>query len=76
MVAWEYHKTSDEAHLDELGRQGWELVAVTPSGANREAAFYFKRPALNFREQVTEDQKHRHYTLHNITPSSKAGEAP
>jgi len=69
MTAWEYHKTSNDDNLDTLGREGWELVAVVPSGPGGEATLYFKRPTPDFREQVTEDQKRRYYALKGIAGS-------
>jgi hypothetical protein len=69
MTAWEYLKTSDDSRLDELGREGWELVAAVPLDVGGAANFYFKRPALGFREQVTEDQKRRYYALKGIAGS-------
>jgi hypothetical protein len=75
MTTWEYHKASDDTQLNELGSEGWELVAVTSSGAEGAAVFYFKRPALTFREQVTEDQKRHYYALKKIKPPREEGEA-
>lgn len=59
MTTWEYLTLDHAPDLAELGRQGWELVAVV----TREATdiFYFKRPLLPFRAQVTEDQRNRYY---------------
>jgi hypothetical protein len=74
MEAWEYLSTPDDSRLAELGREGWELVGVMPSGTGT-ATFYFKRPALNFRERVTEDQKRHHYAHLGITPGGKTGDA-
>ena len=62
MEAWEYRKTSGDEDMEELGREGWELVAVVPSGMPGQTTFYYKRPAPTFREQVTNDQKRRYYT--------------
>jgi hypothetical protein len=70
MATWEYHKTSSDERLDELGREGWELVAVVPSGPSGELTLYLKRPTPGFREQVTEDQKMRYYTLQGIEKRS------
>ncbi len=59
--AWEYRVHRGElsqASLDELGREGWELVAVgdQPSGT----IAYLKRPALGFKEQVTLEQREKY----------------
>lgn len=52
-TAWEYLTLSEaEVDLAALGRDGWELAAVGPTGA-----LYFKRPALDFRERITLDQR-------------------
>ena len=62
---WEYHtavlQPGNEEQLNRLGSQGWELVAVVPEGKLARPTFYFKRPALNFKERVTLEQKHRYY---------------
>ena len=46
--------------LARLGREGWELVG-TGTAPGGPASLYFKRPALDFRERVTLDQKRRAY---------------
>src|SRR5204862_7825355 len=63
MTTWEYHKTSSDGELGKLGREGWELVGVVPDSAGGDAILYFKRPALNFRERVTMEQKRHYYGL-------------
>jgi len=65
MTSWEYCKTRDESELEALGREGWELVAVVGK-TEGEVVFYFKRPAHDFREEVTMDQKRHHYGLMGI----------
>ena len=70
MSVWEYHKSESEDELDALGREGWELVSVLPGTANKVAIFYFKRPAHDFRESVTLDQKRHYYKLMSVQPSS------
>jgi hypothetical protein len=60
MTTWEYLTVDDRApDLAELGRAGWELVAVVarPGGDT----FYFKRPQPPFRDRVTTDQRNRYY---------------
>ncbi len=59
--AWEYRQipAQNEAALDELGRAGWELVGAVPSDDG--PRLYLKRPALDFRERVTLDQKRAVY---------------
>lgn len=66
MTTWEYRKSHDEAQLEALGREGWELVAVLPGEAGTSATFYLKRLAPGFREQVTLDQKRHYYNLMGI----------
>ncbi len=52
-TAWEYLTASEaEVDLSALGRNGWELAGVGPSGT-----LYFKRPAPDFRERITLDQR-------------------
>ena len=52
---WANHPNSDLAKIEDLGKQGWELVAVTPvvtaaptdngfGGTTRQILFSFKRP--------------------------------
>jgi len=46
-VKWEYMKTTrlDEAALNKLGEEGWELVAIQQwEGGEQYSAFFFKRP--------------------------------
>ena len=73
MIAWEYHITQDAAALAALGRAGWELAGVAP-GPDGVPTFYLKRPAPDFRERVTREQKARYYALLGIRPA--APEAP
>jgi hypothetical protein len=56
-TGWEYLilKRSEADRLGELGREGWELVAVSP--VNDEVELFLKRPLPGFREQITLDQR-------------------
>jgi hypothetical protein len=65
-MIWEYYKSLDFAELEALGRDGWELVAVVAAGMGRDATFYLKRPAPDFRERVTLDQKRHYYRLMGV----------
>lgn len=58
-IAWEYRveRATSEAKLNELGARGWEVVAVTEALGD----VVLKRPALDFREQVTLDQRRRYF---------------
>lgn len=55
---WNYRVIDDvtESSLNALGEDGWEIVASI--GTLRVIA---KRPALDFREQVTLDQRRRYF---------------
>ncbi len=56
-LTWEYRVETapDLDTLNALGAEGWELAGVEAT------ICYFKRPALDFREQVTLEQKLRYY---------------
>lgn len=63
---WEYRSLAAadsvpalDLHLDALGRDGWELVAVLPVDGT--PTLYFKRPGPDFLERVTLDQKRALY---------------
>jgi hypothetical protein len=58
---WEYRIAADlsETDLNRLGAAGWELVAVASDDAS--ATCYLKRRRLDFREQVTLEQKSAYY---------------
>jgi hypothetical protein len=46
-MQWEYklELNSEESELNDLGRQGWELAAVSPCGKeNSYTGFFLKRP--------------------------------
>lgn len=54
---WEYLilQRREAERLHDLGREGWELVAVTEAGNGVE--LYLKRPLPGFREQITLEQR-------------------
>ena len=54
---WEYMilERSELERLHELGRDGWELVAVTKTDDGAE--LYLKRPLPGFRERITLEQR-------------------
>lgn len=54
---WEYRISETHEGMEELGSEGWELVAVTVlDGRER---FYFKRPAPSMSERITLEQRDR-----------------
>jgi hypothetical protein len=59
---WEYLilEGSETARLNDLGRAGWELVAV--SQADDGVELFLKRPLPGFREQVTLEQRSSYVT--------------
>lgn len=69
-TTWEYRVTPwlDEAGLNRLGIDGWELVAVAGGQC------YLKRSRPDFRERVTLDQKRRYYALWNLATGEGAAE--
>ena len=56
-LAWEYRfaDVRDGESLSALGAAGWEAVGLTQDDV------LLKRPALDFREQVTIDQRRRYF---------------
>lgn len=54
---WEYLilERSEASRLNELGREGWELVAVAKADDGIE--LFLRRPLPGFREQLTLDQR-------------------
>lgn len=56
-TGWEYLilERSEAERLGDLGRDGWELVAV--SRADDGVELFLKRPLPGFREQITLDQR-------------------
>jgi hypothetical protein len=58
---WEYLviPEADRDQLDELGCQGWELVAL--GGDESARLLYLKRRAPGLRERVTIEQRERYY---------------
>lgn len=58
MDQWEYHvehsdQPLDQAHLNELGAEGWELVAALPTAGH----YIFKRSSPDLRERITLEQR-------------------
>ena len=66
---WEYHvEHSDEPltqqHLNELGAEGWELVAALPTAGH----YIFKRTAPDLRERITLEQRDAMHSGHETGP--------
>jgi hypothetical protein len=59
---WEYLilERSEAGRLNDLGRESWELVAV--SQADNGVELFLKRPLPGFREQITLDQRSSYVT--------------
>lgn len=77
---WEYRIAVglDEAALNALGAEGWELVAVTGETLGSDSpTLFFKRPGLSFRERVTLEQKQRYFAAWRLgTTERESGERP
>jgi hypothetical protein len=58
-MKWEYVVTGDETQLPNLGREGWELVAVVPRAGG--LSFYLKKPAPGLKERITLEQRREVY---------------
>ncbi len=54
MTKWEYLEVCGEVSLNDLGEQGWELVAVNALAGW--PTYYFKRPQPSLSEQITLEQ--------------------
>ena len=63
---WEYRIEAELTvnALDELGRQGWELIETGDPG------FVFKRRARSFVERVTLEQRARYYESLGLDPGT------
>jgi hypothetical protein len=61
-MIWEYRivESLDDDQLNALGAEGWDLAGIGPAG------WVLKRPALDFREQVTMDQRRRYFASWGI----------
>lgn len=65
-VQWEYLIVQQPEALEPLGLEGWELVSVVPVG--EQLSHYLKRPAPDFRQRLTEDQRQHLYAQLKADP--------
>ncbi len=59
---WHYYTRRGDLSqdaLNEIGKEGWELVSVTSE--HNEAVFYFKRPHPTLAEAITLEQRDRYF---------------
>lgn len=59
---WHYYVRKGEMTqdaLNEVGKEGWELVSVMPDRG--ETVFYFKRPHPTLAESITLEQRERYF---------------
>ena len=59
---WHYYVRRGEMTqdaLNEVGKEGWELVSVMPDRS--EIVFYFKRPHPTLAESITLEQRERYF---------------
>ena len=51
MQKWEYKKVESYLYpfkkIEELGKEGWELVNVLPINSKHDVGFYFKREVID-----------------------------
>ena len=62
IVKWHYYVRRGELTqdaLNEIGKEGWELVSVVTERS--ESAFYFKRPHPTLADYITLEQRERYF---------------
>jgi hypothetical protein len=71
-ATWEYLTVpeSERDRLDQLGIEGWELVAI--GGGPDERLLYLKRPAQSLSARVTTEQRNRYYVSRGLDPERDA----
>ena len=71
-ITWEYLAVpeTERDRLADLGRDGWELVAI--GGDPDERLLYLKRPAQSLRARVTTEQRDRYYRSRGLDPERDA----
>jgi hypothetical protein len=67
-INWEYLTVpeTERNRLADLGREGWELVAI--GGGPDERLLYFKRPIQSLAARVTTEQRNRYYASRGLDP--------
>ena len=71
-TTWEYLivPETERDRLADLGREGWELVAV--GGGPDERLLYLKRPGQSLSARVTTEQRNRYYVSRGLDPERDA----
>jgi hypothetical protein len=67
---WHYYIRRGELTqdaLNEIGKEGWELVSVVPE--RNESAYYFKRPHPTLAESITLEQRERYFDEWGVGPT-------
>ena len=67
VIQWEYLIVQQPEALPSLGLDGWELVSVVL--IDNHPNHYLKRPAPDFRQRLTEDQRKHAYAQLKVEPS-------
>jgi hypothetical protein len=69
---WEYLTIPEKERdrLADLGREGWELVAI--GGGPDERLLYLKRPVQSLAVRVTTEQRNRYYVSRGLDPERDA----
>lgn len=63
-MKWQYCIQEDESSLNQLGEEGWELVAVF--NTNNRPKFYMKRPCVDMKRIITDLQRKEIYKHHGL----------
>jgi hypothetical protein len=71
-ISWEYLTVpeTERDRLSNLGREGWELVAV--GGDPDERLLYLKRPGQSLNARVTAEQRNRYFVSRGLDPEQDA----
>lgn len=71
-TTWEYLTVpeTERDRLADLGREGWELVAI--GGGSDERLLYLKRPGQTLKARVTTEQRNRYYASRGLDPERDA----